>query len=79
MLLVLTLVFVSFPQIDEVNAQSVIYIRANGSVEGIDKIQRNENVYTLIENIYGNIIVEKNDIKSSSYDKITTPSGLTWM
>jgi len=61
-LLVITLVFVSFPQIDEVNAQSVIYIRANGSVEGIDKIQRNENVYTLIENIYGNIIVEKNDI-----------------
>ena len=61
-LLVLALIFVSFAQLVRVNAQSIIYIRANGSVEGTDKLQRNGNVYSLIENIYGNIVVEKNDI-----------------
>ncbi|MEJ2241398.1 MAG: NosD domain-containing protein [Candidatus Bathyarchaeota archaeon] len=48
--------FVSFPQMLVVNAQSnTIYIRADGTVEGTDKIQREGNVYTLL----GNITVER--------------------
>ena len=60
-LLVLCLVFVSFPQI-QVNAQGAIHIRADGSVEGTDKIQRNGNIYTFTGNIYGLIVIEKCDI-----------------
>ena len=60
--MVLTLVLFSFPQIVLVDAQSIIYIRADGSVEGTENILRNGNVYSFIENIYGNIVVEKNDI-----------------
>ena len=39
-----------------------IYIKADGSVEGTSKIQRQENVYTLINNIFGTVEVEKDDI-----------------
>ncbi len=61
-LLVLSLVLVSFPKIEEVKAQDVIYIREDGIVEGTDKIQREENIYTFTGNINGEIVVEKNDI-----------------
>ena len=62
-LLVLTLVLFSFPQIVIVNAQSnTIYVRADGTVEGTDKIQRSGNVYVFADNINGSIIVEKNDV-----------------
>jgi parallel beta-helix repeat protein len=37
-----------------------IYIRADGSVEGTDKIQRDGDVYTLMGDIAGGIVVEKN-------------------
>lgn len=55
---------VSFPRIEEVNAQSItIYIRADGSVEGTDNIQRNEIVYTFTDNIVNqSIMVERNNI-----------------
>ncbi len=49
-------------------AESTIYIRADGTVEGTDKIQRNEDVYTFLRNIsidgsgIEGIIVERNDI-----------------
>ena len=39
-----------------------IYIRADGSVEGTDKIQRNGNVYTLTGNISGSIQVQRSHI-----------------
>jgi parallel beta-helix repeat protein len=39
-----------------------IYIRADGSVGGTDKIQRNGNVYTLTGNISGGIQVQKSYI-----------------
>jgi len=47
--------------IQAVKAQSTetIYIRADGSVEGTDKIQRNGNVYTLTGNISVGIQVQK--------------------
>ncbi len=54
----LTLAF----NIQPVKASGTIYIRADGSVEGTDKIQRDGNIYTFTENIYGEIVVERNSI-----------------
>ena len=46
------IVLASVPQIRVVKAQgNTIYIRADGIVEGTDKIQREGNVYTLLDNI----------------------------
>ena len=55
LLLILSFLLVSPLQIKQVNAQDTIYIRADGTVEGTDKIQREGNVYTLL----GNIRVER--------------------
>jgi parallel beta-helix repeat protein len=68
LMLALCLVVVSLPQIKVANAQSTIYIRADGSVEGTDKIQQDGNVYTFLGNIsidgsgIDGIIVEKDNI-----------------
>jgi parallel beta-helix repeat protein len=62
LLLILSVVLVSFPQIGIVKAQDTIYIRADGSVEGTDKIQRNGNIYTFTGDVSDSIIVEKDDI-----------------
>ncbi|MDH5266505.1 MAG: right-handed parallel beta-helix repeat-containing protein [Candidatus Bathyarchaeota archaeon] len=43
-------------------AEGVIYIMADGSVMGTDKIQRDGNVYTFIDNLYGSIVVERDNI-----------------
>jgi parallel beta-helix repeat protein len=41
----------------------VIYIRANGSVDPADApIQREGDIYTLTEDIYGSIVVERDDV-----------------
>jgi hypothetical protein len=46
------------------NAQTsiVITIKEDGSIEGTNKIQRNENIYTLTGNISGNIQIKKSNI-----------------
>ena len=65
LLLVLFSLAVTLPYVGIVKAQSItsIFIRASGSVEGTDKIQRDGNVYTLIGNIYnGTIFVEKDSV-----------------
>jgi parallel beta-helix repeat protein len=63
LLLFLSLVLVYFPQIETVKAEEeTIYIRADGSIEGTDKINRDENIYTFTDNIYGPIVVEKDDV-----------------
>jgi len=60
LLLVLCLVVVSLPQIGVVKA---IYISEDGNIEGTDKIQREENLYTLTDNIDNNTItVLKDDV-----------------
>jgi len=41
---------------------SSIYIRADGTVEGTDKIQRDGNIYTFTSNIFDSIVVEKDDV-----------------
>jgi len=63
LLLLFSLVLFSFLQIDMVKAEEgTIYIRADGTVEGTDKIHRDGNVYTFTDNIYGSIVVEKDDV-----------------
>lgn len=62
-LLILCFIVVSISEIWIVQAQSTIYIRADGSVEGTDKIQREGNIYTFTDNIVNQfIVVEKDDI-----------------
>jgi len=43
-------------------AGGTIYIRPNGAVEGTDKIQRDGDVYIFTDNIYNEIVVEKDNI-----------------
>ena len=43
------------------NSQPII-IKDDGSIEGTDKIQRNQNIYTFANNISGNIQVQKSNI-----------------
>ena len=45
-----------------VEANGIIYIRANGTVDGTNKIQRNGNVYTFTDDIFDSIVVEKDDV-----------------
>lgn len=42
--------------------ETTTYIRADGSIEGTDKILREGNVYTFTDDIEGLIVVEKDDI-----------------
>ena len=64
---VLSVVLVSLPEIRIVKADDEIYIRADGTVYGTDKIQRDGDVYTFTDDIgtdewsYG-IIVERDNI-----------------
>ena len=76
LVLALCFVVVSIPQIELVKAQSTIYIRADGSVEGTDKIQRDGNVYTFSDNINAEIIVEIDDVVTVSYTHLTLPTIL---
>jgi parallel beta-helix repeat protein len=65
LILISTLIF-SFCGIlvQPVKSQSFesIYIRVDGSVEGTDKIQRDGDVYTLISDINGSIVVERDNV-----------------
>ena len=65
--LVLSFLFVSLLEIGIVKAESTIYIRADGSVEGTDNIHRDGNVYTFTGDIFGSIVVEKDNIPFLSY------------
>jgi len=62
LLLIFSFVLVSISEIGIVKAQDTIYIRADGSVEGTDKIQRNGDIYTFIDDISGWIQIQKSYI-----------------
>ena len=63
LLLILSCIFVSLPQIGVANVHVTFYIRVDGSVEPYtSKIQRMENVYSFTDNINGSIIVERDNI-----------------
>ena len=59
-LLFLTVSITSFPR--PTIAPGTIHIRTNGNVEGTDKIQRDGNVYILVDSISNKIVVEKDNI-----------------
>jgi len=60
--LILCLAVVSISEIGIVKAENTIYIRADGSVEGTDKIQRDENIYTFTSDVFDSIVVERDTI-----------------
>jgi parallel beta-helix repeat protein len=64
LLLLVSLALVAFPNVGIVKAEeNTIYIRADGTVEETDKIQRNGNLYTFTGDISNRkILVEKDDI-----------------
>lgn len=63
LLLFLSLVLVSFPQIETVKAEEeTIYIKADGSIEGTDKILRDRDVYIFTDDINASIVVESDNI-----------------
>jgi parallel beta-helix repeat protein len=63
LLLILSFLLVSLPQIKQVKAQdNTIYIRADGTVEGTNKINRNGNVYILSADLSQGIFIQKSNI-----------------
>jgi parallel beta-helix repeat protein len=62
LLLLVFSVLVTFSQIRTVKAENTIYIRADGTVEGTDKIQREGNAYTFTGDIYGRLEIQKSNI-----------------
>jgi parallel beta-helix repeat protein len=86
-LLVLCIVKVSLLQIEEVKAEGTIYIKADGKVEGTNKIQRGGDVYTFLENInidisgIDSIIVERDNIiinvAGHTLEHLEEPTGRT--
>lgn len=62
--LIITLVCMSCLtcEVQNVKASGIIYIEADGSIDGTDNIHREGNLYTFIDNIYGEIVIQKNHI-----------------
>ncbi|MDH5419396.1 MAG: right-handed parallel beta-helix repeat-containing protein [Candidatus Bathyarchaeota archaeon] len=60
LVLLSTTMFVRF--VRPVAAEGTVYIRSDGSIEGTDKIQREGNVYIFTDNIYDEIVVQKDNI-----------------
>ena len=62
LLLFLSVVLFSLPQIGIVKANGTIYVRADGSIDpSTAPIQRNEEVYTLVGDIEDYVILERNN------------------
>jgi parallel beta-helix repeat protein len=62
LLLILCSVLFALPNMVMVKASGTIYIRADGTVEGTDTIERDGNVYTFTDNIYEPLIVERDNV-----------------
>ena len=62
LLLSLAVSSVVAPIILPVKAMVIIYIQADGTVDGTNKILRDGNVYTLSGDIFESVAVEKNDV-----------------
>ncbi len=66
---------IAFPNVRSVNAEEIIYIAADGSVEGTNMIQRDGKTYTLTASIYerrmivetSNIVIDGNGHTFSGY------------
>jgi len=68
LLLSLFVLLVTAPIFRSVKANGNIYIRADGTVDGTNKIQRNGNVYTFTDDIFDSIVVEKDNIVIDGLD-----------
>jgi parallel beta-helix repeat protein len=63
LLLILSSVLFSFTEIKITKADTPdIYIRADGSIDGTDKIQRDGNVYSFTDDIYSRIEIQRSNI-----------------
>jgi len=62
LLLSLCALLVTAPIFRSVKANGIIYIRADGTVDGTNKIHRDGNVYTFTDDIFDSIVVEKDDV-----------------
>jgi len=62
LLLSLFVLSVTVPTITLAEVSSPIYIRADGTVEGTNKILRDGNIYIFTDNISDSIVVEKDDV-----------------
>ena len=62
LLLSLAVSSVAAPVILPVKAAEVIYIRADGTVEGTNKISQDGNIYTFAGDIFESVVVEKDDV-----------------
>ena len=62
LLLSLFVLLVTVPTITLAEANRTIYIRADGIIEGTNKILRDGNIYTFTDNISDSIVVEKDEI-----------------
>jgi len=47
---------------EAIRTKEVIYIRADGSVEGTDKIQRDGDLYIFVDDIYNEIVIQRSNI-----------------
>lgn len=68
-------------KVQRVGASGTIYIRADGSVEGTDKISNVNNVtYTFTDNIYEEIVVERSNIiiDGAAYTVQCSGTGFHW-
>ena len=54
--------YVALIQPAESQSFETIYIRADGSVEGTNLIERRDNTYTFLNNISGSIVISKDFI-----------------
>src|SRR3989304_10302872 len=62
LLLVLCSMFVLHAEVGITYAGETIYIRAEGSIEGTSKIQREGNVYTFTGDISDALVIERDNI-----------------
>ena len=79
LILLLCSVWVTILNIGVVKAQSTIYIRADGSVEGTDKIQRDGDIYTLTDNIVNQSMMVERDNTMIDGAGYTLEGGHIWL
>lgn len=78
LILVLSFVLVSIPEVRIVKAVSeIIRIRSDGTVEGTDKIQRNGDMYTLTGDINGSVGAEEAFIFVENHNIVIDGAGHT--
>jgi len=75
LLIILFSGLVLLPETGTVRAYEGIYIRADGSVEGTDEIQRVGDVYTFTGNVEGSIFVERDNVVIDGAGYKLQPSG----